>query len=223
MKTRFLPRAFCGYGVAVSDFRHPPVDWKGRSTYIQRSFYLATLAPGIYELTAEFAEGVRVAGGRVSASFAVAASGTTEPTDPTKPSAGSMADRYEPRTEPEIIEEGEVYDLTDNVTNLADLPPGVIVEDVTEEGAIHVDEPGIYTGKVKISYPDGSYEIVEVRVEVVERIPIHEPAQPTKPVKTPKTGESGKTTTWVFAIMALTLAAAFLVLRVYAMRGNAAK
>lgn len=27
--------AFCGYGVAVSDFRHPVIDWNGNSTYIQ--------------------------------------------------------------------------------------------------------------------------------------------------------------------------------------------
>lgn len=27
--------AFCGYGVAVTDFQHPAVDWNGNSTYIQ--------------------------------------------------------------------------------------------------------------------------------------------------------------------------------------------
>lgn len=27
--------AFCGYGVAVSYFRHPVIDWNGNSTYIQ--------------------------------------------------------------------------------------------------------------------------------------------------------------------------------------------
>lgn len=27
--------SFCGYGVAVSDFKNPPVDWSGNNTYIQ--------------------------------------------------------------------------------------------------------------------------------------------------------------------------------------------
>lgn len=27
--------AFCGYGVAVKDFRNPPIDWNGENTYIQ--------------------------------------------------------------------------------------------------------------------------------------------------------------------------------------------
>ena len=28
--------AFCGYGVATSDFKNPPVEWKGDDTYIQK-------------------------------------------------------------------------------------------------------------------------------------------------------------------------------------------
>ncbi len=28
--------SFCGYGVATSDFRNPPIDWKGTDTYIQK-------------------------------------------------------------------------------------------------------------------------------------------------------------------------------------------
>ncbi len=28
--------AFCGYGVATSDFKNPPVEWKGNDTYIQK-------------------------------------------------------------------------------------------------------------------------------------------------------------------------------------------
>lgn len=26
---------FCGYGVAVRDFRHPPIEWRGKDTFIQ--------------------------------------------------------------------------------------------------------------------------------------------------------------------------------------------
>ena len=28
--------AFCGYGIATSAFRDPPVDWRGGDTYIQK-------------------------------------------------------------------------------------------------------------------------------------------------------------------------------------------
>ena len=28
--------SFCGYGVATSDFRNPPIDWNGTDTYIQK-------------------------------------------------------------------------------------------------------------------------------------------------------------------------------------------
>jgi hypothetical protein len=28
--------AFCGYGVATSNFRNPPIEWKGNDTYIQK-------------------------------------------------------------------------------------------------------------------------------------------------------------------------------------------
>ena len=28
--------AFCGYGVGISDFKNPPIEWKGSDTYIQK-------------------------------------------------------------------------------------------------------------------------------------------------------------------------------------------
>lgn len=66
---------------------------------------------------------------------------------------------------------GQPYDLTDNVT-----VPGFPTEgdqptftDVTPEGTIDVNTPGEYIGKVEVTYPDGSKEIVDVPVIVGEK------------------------------------------------------
>ena len=69
----------------------------------------------------------------------------------------------------EVIEKGGKVDLTDNVSNLKDLPEGTKVEDITEAGKINTNVPGEYIGKIKITYPDGSSLIKEVRVIVEER------------------------------------------------------
>ena len=76
------------------------------------------------------------------------------------------ADKYDPETQPEIIKPGEKPDLSDNVTNIDKLPEGTIVEDITPEGAIDVNKPGDYTGTLKVTYPDGSEETVNVKVIV---------------------------------------------------------
>ena len=73
------------------------------------------------------------------------------------------AERYKPVTERELIEEGQTYDLTDNVKNIGSLPTGTTVEDVTPEGDIDPDTPGNYTGIIKVIYPDGSSETVKVK------------------------------------------------------------
>ncbi|EDP12637.1 hypothetical protein CLOBOL_07199 [Enterocloster bolteae ATCC BAA-613] len=81
------------------------------------------------------------------------------------------AERYRPVTERELIEEGQTYDLTDNVKNMGSLPTGTTVEDVTPEGEIDPDTPGNYTGTIKVIYPDGSSETVKVKVKVKKRTP----------------------------------------------------
>ena len=80
--------------------------------------------------------------------------------------ARTDADKYDPETQPEIIKPGEKPDLSDNVTNIDKLPEGTIVEDITPEGAIDVNTPGDYTGTLKVTYPDGSEETVNVKVIV---------------------------------------------------------
>ena len=81
------------------------------------------------------------------------------------------AERYKPLTKRELIEEGQTYDLTDNVKNMGSLPAGTTVEDVTPEGDIDPDTPGNYTGIIKVIYPDGSSETVKVKVKVKKRTP----------------------------------------------------
>ena len=81
------------------------------------------------------------------------------------------AERYKPLTKRELIEEGQTYDLTDNVKNMGSLPKGTTVEDVTPEGDIDPDTPGNYTGTIKVLYPDHSSETVKVKVKVKQRTP----------------------------------------------------
>ena len=81
------------------------------------------------------------------------------------------AERYKPLTKRELIEEGQTYDLTDNVKNMGSLPAGTTVEDVTPEVDIDPDTPGNYTGIIKVIYPDGSSETVKVKVKVKKRTP----------------------------------------------------
>ena len=97
------------------------------------------------------------------------------------------ADKYDPTVEKEEIEKGGEVDLTDNVSNLGDLPEGTKVEDVTPEGAIDTNTPGDYTGKIKVTYPDGSSEEVEVPVTVKDTTPGQTDAEkidPSIPSKT---------------------------------------
>ncbi|MDT3768050.1 Rib/alpha-like domain-containing protein [Gleimia hominis] len=68
---------------------------------------------------------------------------------------------------PEVIHKGDQVDLTDNVTGL---PEGAKVEDITPEGVVDVNKPGEYTGKVKVTFPDGSSRVVEVPVTVKDRV-----------------------------------------------------
>ena len=88
------------------------------------------------------------------------------------------AERYKPKTKREVIEEGQTYDLTDNVKNIDNLPAGTVVEDVTPKGDIDSDTPGNYIGTIKVIYPDGSSETVAVKVTIKKRKPDAEKYDP---------------------------------------------
>ena len=136
------------------------------------------------------------------------------------------ADKYDPETKPEIIKPGEKPDLTDNVTNLEDLPEGTKIKDITPEGAINPNKPGEYEGTLEIIYPDGSKETVTVKVTVEKpastvteitnkQVNNQQVKQTNKAMKvtssTPKTGDStnlGMHTAAAFASIA-TLAGLF--------------
>ena len=78
----------------------------------------------------------------------------------------TQADENEPKVKDEIIKEGEKPDLTDNVTNLDKLPKGTKVKDITPDGEINPNKPGEYEGTLEIEYPDGSKDVVKVKVTV---------------------------------------------------------
>ena len=136
------------------------------------------------------------------------------------------ADKYDPETKPEVVKPGETPDLTDNVTNLDDLPEGTKIKDITPEGAIDPNKPGEYEGTLEIQYPDGSKETVTVKVTVekptstvteinnkqVNNQQVKETNKTTKVTSsTPKTGDStnlGVHTAAAFASIA-TLAGLF--------------
>ncbi|MGQ7395885.1 Rib/alpha-like domain-containing protein [Streptococcus suis] len=80
----------------------------------------------------------------------------------------TQADQFPPKVIPEIINKGGTVDLTDNIANLPELPKGTKVEDVTPVGSIDPNKPGTQTGRIKVTYPDGSSVIVDVPVVVVD-------------------------------------------------------
>ncbi|WP_373144266.1 Rib/alpha-like domain-containing protein, partial [Clostridium sp. HGF2] len=98
------------------------------------------------------------------------------------------ADKYDPETKPEIIKPGENPDLTDNVTNLEDLPEGTKIKDITPEGVIDPNKPGEYEGTLEIQYPDGSKETVTVKVTV------EKPASTVTPVNNQQNTQTNKVT-----------------------------
>ena len=64
--------------------------------------------------------------------------------------------------EDEVINWSGKIDLTDNIKNL---PDKSTVKDITSP-VIDTTKPGIYTGKVEITFPDGSKRVIEVPIEV---------------------------------------------------------
>ncbi|MEQ9809966.1 Rib/alpha-like domain-containing protein [Streptococcus jiangjianxini] len=86
----------------------------------------------------------------------------------------TQADEFEPKVTPEVVEQGGTVDLTDNLDSITDksgnpVDISVGIKDVTPEGSIDTNKPGKYTGKVEITYPDKSTEIVDVPVTVTEK------------------------------------------------------
>ena len=78
------------------------------------------------------------------------------------------AQKYTPTIEEEKVELGSPYDLTDNVSNLSQLPKGTTVKDVTREGSVDTNTPGEYEGTIEIQYPDGSKDTATVSIKVVD-------------------------------------------------------
>lgn len=84
-----------------------------------------------------------------------------------------QADTYTPVVTPETVGADGKIDLTDNVT-VPDykedpaFPGQPTFKDVTPAGAIDLTKPGSYTGKVEVTYPDGSSEVVDVPVTVTD-------------------------------------------------------
>ncbi|WP_306345066.1 Rib/alpha-like domain-containing protein, partial [Staphylococcus americanisciuri] len=100
----------------------------------------------------------------------------------------SQADENEPKVTPEVVEKGGKVDLTDNV-DLTKLPEGTKVADVTPAGTIDTNKPGGYTGKVEVTYPDGSKDTVDVPVTVKEAAKTQ--ADENEPKVTPEVVEKG--------------------------------
>lgn len=91
-----------------------------------------------------------------------------------------MSYYYDPIVEPEFVEHGTpLYDinLTDNITNVNELPDNIAVTDTTTPGAINTGNPGTYTGQITVTYSDGSADVIDVVVVVGEQ-PQNEIYQP---------------------------------------------
>ncbi|QKF07824.1 hypothetical protein HLV38_06675 [Berryella wangjianweii] len=77
-----------------------------------------------------------------------------------------QAGKYEPRPKPIDTPEGTLPDAKDGIDNLAELPDGTEAE---WEKQPDVSKVGDATGTVKVTYPDGSSETVDVTVKVTEK------------------------------------------------------
>ncbi|HFU4054164.1 TPA: G5 domain-containing protein, partial [Streptococcus suis] len=76
------------------------------------------------------------------------------------------ADVYTVQVEPESILEGQAVNLLDNISNRADLPDQVLIQDVTAPGSIDNQKFGKYTASIELTFPDQSKKLVAVPVEV---------------------------------------------------------
>ncbi|MDY4762390.1 YPDG domain-containing protein [Streptococcus thoraltensis] len=105
----------------------------------------------------------------VKVTYADGSTDTVEPEVTVHAKPKTQAELNEPTVTPEIVEKGGKVDLTDNV-DLTELPKGTTVKDVTPAGDIDTNTPGQYTGKIEVTYPDGSKDTVDVPVTVKEPV-----------------------------------------------------
>lgn len=94
------------------------------------------------------------------------------------------ADKFKPQVEKEEIKRGGTINLLDNITNL---PKGASVKDITIP-AIDTKEVGTFTGKVEVTFSDGSKKQVDIPVEISKLA-----AEEFTPVKTKEVVDWGKT------------------------------
>ncbi|MFC4368198.1 leucine-rich repeat protein, partial [Citroniella saccharovorans] len=91
--------------------------------------------------------------------------------------------------EKEVVQKGEEIDLTDNIKNL---PAGSTVKDITEP-MIDTNVVGDYTGKVEVTFSNGSKRIVEVAIVVIDKTELQNLVDKAKKIDlSNKTEESKK-------------------------------
>ena len=131
------------------------------------------------------------------------------------------ADKYEPQTKPVEVLPGEVPDAKDTIANLDELPDGTTVEWIVTPNTA---TPGKVNGLVRVTYPDGSFDIVEVEVIVKaatvgnntdESKPAPKPTNVSKPAdnkqqqELPQTGDADTQAASVAGVLMTALAGLF--------------
>ncbi|MGF3073695.1 Rib/alpha-like domain-containing protein [Facklamia sp. P12937] len=86
-----------------------------------------------------------------------------------------QADKFNPQATVESIEIGETVHLIDHVkvpdyVKDLDFKGQPKFEDITPSGVIDTTKAGEYTGNVKVIYPDGSFETINVPVVVINSV-----------------------------------------------------
>ena len=105
-------------------------------------------------------------------------SGNQSPTTTTY--VKEMKDLYQPTVNTEVVERGnpnKTYDITNNITNIADLPTNpdgsaaYTLKDITPAGTVDLNKVGDYTAQLEVTYKDGTMDVVNIPVKVVDTIP----------------------------------------------------